>query len=241
MHHVRIMHCILHYSLPYKCSPHSSKNFFPPKGFPVSSCILSQTTDVINRSRGVSLVSTLGTQFGSDQWKQTIYQKFSMNLPWCIVLSCDIFGSTTRLLVTLTLGITFVCYPFLYDVFYTPNSVHVRIPHGCWFNNGVTISNLRCRDEIEGLLWARTQGCAAWHALVSRIASHDPLWSYTNVLSFRELFLGYLSLSCQKIFVLDPDVLLSGFGTLIVGYNLFDMFISFVNGFPTPSILTGFL
>jgi hypothetical protein len=127
----------------------------------------------------------------------------------------------------------------LYDVFYTPNSWHVRIPHGCWFSNGVTISNLRCHDKTEGLLWARTQGCAARHALVSRSASHDPLWSYTDVLSFRELFLGYLSLSCQKIFVPDPDVLLSEFGTLIVGYNLFDMLISFVNGFPTPSILTG--
>jgi hypothetical protein len=48
--------------------------------------------------------------------------------------------------------------------------------------------------------------CAARHAQVSRIPSHDPLWSYTDVLSFRELFLGYLSLSCQKIFVLNPDV-----------------------------------
>jgi hypothetical protein len=35
------------------------------------------------------------------------------------------------------------------------------------FNNGVTISILWCRDETKSLLWARTQGCAAWHALVS--------------------------------------------------------------------------
>jgi hypothetical protein len=94
----------------------------------------------------------------------------------------------------------------LYDVFYTPNSWHVRIPHGCWFSNGVTISNLRCHDETKGLLWARTQGCATRHAQVSRIASHDPLWSYTDVLSFCELFLGYLSLSCLKIFIPNPDV-----------------------------------
>jgi hypothetical protein len=39
----------------------------------------------------------------------------------------------------------------------------------------VTISTSWCHDEIESLLWRATQGCAARHAQVSRIASHDPL------------------------------------------------------------------
>jgi hypothetical protein len=62
----------------------------------------------------------------------------------------------------------------------------MRIPHGCVFGNGVAISTPWCRDEIGSLLWRATQGCAAQHAQVSRIASHDPLWSYTNVLSSRK-------------------------------------------------------
>jgi hypothetical protein len=37
-------------------------------------------------------------------------------------------------------------------------------------------------------MWARTQGCAARHALVSRMACHDPLWSYIDVLSSRKPF-----------------------------------------------------
>ena len=49
-----------------------------------------------------------------------------------------------------------------------PNLCHVRFLVGYMFSNGATISDLWCRDETESLLWARTQGCAARHALVSR-------------------------------------------------------------------------
>jgi hypothetical protein len=56
------------------------------------------------------------------------------------------------------------------------------------FGNGVTISTPWCRDKTGSLLWHATQGCATQHAHVSRIASHDPLWSYTNVLSSHEPF-----------------------------------------------------
>ena len=49
-----------------------------------------------------------------------------------------------------------------------PNLCHVKILVGCMSSNGATISDLRCRDETESLLWARTQGCAARHMLVSR-------------------------------------------------------------------------
>ena len=35
------------------------------------------------------------------------------------------------------------------------------------FSNGATISDLRCRDKTESLLWVHTQGYAARHALVS--------------------------------------------------------------------------
>ena len=49
-----------------------------------------------------------------------------------------------------------------------PNLCHVRFLVGYMFSNGATISDLRCRDETESLLWVHTQGCAARHALVSR-------------------------------------------------------------------------
>jgi hypothetical protein len=132
--------------------------------------------------------------------------KVLMNLSRCIFLSCDVFRSTTCPLLTLTLWSPLFATHSCMMLFYIPNSWHVGIPHGCWFSNGVKISNLWCRDETKGLLWAHTQGCAARHAQVSRIASHDTLWSYTDVLSFHELFLSYLSLSCQKIFVPNLDV-----------------------------------
>jgi hypothetical protein len=37
------------------------------------------------------------------------------------------------------------------------------------FGNGVMTNDWWCRDENEGLLWARTHGWAARHALVSRL------------------------------------------------------------------------
>jgi hypothetical protein len=37
------------------------------------------------------------------------------------------------------------------------------------FGNGIRANDWWCRDETESLLWARTQGCAARHALVSRL------------------------------------------------------------------------
>ena len=49
-----------------------------------------------------------------------------------------------------------------------PNLCHVKILVGCMFSNGATIRDLWCHDETKSLLWARTQGCATRHALVSR-------------------------------------------------------------------------
>ena len=82
-----------------------------------------------------------------------------------------------------------------------PNLCHVRILVGCMFNNGAMISDLRCHDEIEGILWtAATKLCCSVGTGIE-ISNHDPLWNYTDELSSHELFLGYLSLSCQKIYM----------------------------------------
>jgi hypothetical protein len=88
------------------------------------------------------------------------------------------------------------------------------------------ISTPWCRDEIGSLLWRVTQGCAAWHVQVSRITSHDPLWSYTNVLSSHEPFslviITYLvGRSVPQIKIFSS----SEIGIWIVGYNLFLMLI----------------
>jgi hypothetical protein len=140
---------------------------------------------------------------GSERYTKSLWWISHEVSPW--VVMC--FDLQLASLLTLTLWSSLVATPSLQDV------VSTCLIHDMWgplmgvvFGNGVTISTLWCHDETEGLLWARTQGCVARHAQVSRIASHDPLWSYPDVLSFYELFLGYLSLSCQKILILNQDV-----------------------------------
>ena len=71
-----------------------------------------------------------------------------------------------------------------------PNLCHVRILVGCMFSNGATISDLRCHDEIEGILWTvATRLCYSARAGI-KISNHDPLWNYTDELSSHEFFLG---------------------------------------------------
>ena len=73
-------------------------------------------------------------------------------------------------LLTPNLVTTIVCYPSFSWCLLLCNQklCHVKILLGCMFSNGATISDLRCRDETESLLWVHTQGCAARHVLVSR-------------------------------------------------------------------------
>jgi hypothetical protein len=87
---------------------------------------------------------------------------------------------------------------------------------GVGFSNGVMRSTLWCHDKTKGPLWRPTHGCVAWHALVSRNASHDPLWSYTDVLSSRESFLGYFPYLIVKILISTMIYLSSEKGILIV-------------------------
>jgi hypothetical protein len=54
------------------------------------------------------------------------------------------------------------------------------------------------------------------------------------------LFLGYLSLSCQKILVLKPDVSLVGIWNLHSWIQPLCGAYKFISNLPTPSILTGF-
>ena len=84
-----------------------------------------------------------------------------------------------------------------------PNLCYVRMLVGCMFSNGATISDLWCRDETEGILWtAATRLCCSARAGIE-VSSHDPLQNCTDVLFSHELLLGYLSLSCQKIGMLN--------------------------------------
>jgi hypothetical protein len=72
--------------------------------------------------------------------------------------------------------------------------------------NGVTSSTLRCHDEIEGILWTMgTRLCYLAHAGIE-VASHDPLWNNTNVLSTHDPFLCYLPISYQKTYISDQII-----------------------------------
>jgi hypothetical protein len=105
---------------------------------------------------------------------------------------------------TLNLVTPFACYPFLvWCLFLPPNQCHLKFHFVCAFNNGVTISILWCRDETESLLWARTQGCAARHVLVSRLLVMIYYETTTDVLFLVTVFLGYLPISYLKIPISD--------------------------------------
>jgi hypothetical protein len=60
------------------------------------------------------------------------------------------------------------------------------------FGNGIRANDLWCRDEIEGLQWARTHGWAARHTVVSRliivihykiISMWYLLWTFSQVIA----------------------------------------------------------
>jgi hypothetical protein len=57
---------------------------------------------------------------------------------------------------------------YIFIIHIWPTLSHMGFLIGCVFSNGVMINDWRCRDETESLLWVHTQGCAAWHALVSQ-------------------------------------------------------------------------
>jgi hypothetical protein len=90
------------------------------------------------------------------------------------------------------------------------------------FGNGVAISTPWCHDKTGSLLWRATQGCAARHAQVLRIASHNPLWSYTNVLSSHEPFsLDIVPYLVRRSVPQTKRFPYFEIGFWIVGYNLF--------------------
>jgi hypothetical protein len=105
---------------------------------------------------------------------------------WSLVLCFDLW--ITSLLI-LNLVTTFAWYPALvWCLFLQPIRWHLKCHIVCAFNNGVMISILWCRDKIESLLWARTQGCAAWHALVLGLLVMIHYEITTNVLFLVTLF-----------------------------------------------------
>jgi hypothetical protein len=100
------------------------------------------------------------------EFKQESPAQLSSIIKLCSLVLC--FDLRIASLLILNLVTTFACYPSLvWCLFLQPIRWHLKCHIVCAFNNGVTISILWCRDETESLLWARTQGCAARHVLVS--------------------------------------------------------------------------
>jgi hypothetical protein len=128
-------------------------------------------------------------------------------ISWCISSSWDAFWSITRLPIDSDLVSILVCYPiFGWCYFYMPNSWHVSITHGCVFGNGVTISTPWCHDETGSLLWHATQGCAVdtrrYQGLLVMIYYGATPMCYLLM----NVFLGYYSLSCQKISTSNQEI-----------------------------------
>jgi hypothetical protein len=96
--------------------PTLSKIFFPPNGFPVRSCILSQRTEVINQSSGVLVSVNLGNAIwiwlveanNTAKVHDGSLVMYLLEL-WCLL-------SYNSPPCNSNLGITLVCYRILYDV-----------------------------------------------------------------------------------------------------------------------------
>ena len=98
--------------------------------------------------------------------KQESPTQLSLAIKLCSLTLC--FDLQIVSLLIPNLVTILVCYPsFAQCLFLQSNWCHRKFHFGCQFSNGVTINILWCRDETESLLWARTQGCATRHVLVS--------------------------------------------------------------------------
>jgi hypothetical protein len=134
-------------------------------------------------------------------WPRTLAQ-LSLAIKLCSLALC--FNLRIASLLTLNLVTTLACYSSLvWCLFLSPNWCHLKFHFVCAFNNGVLISILWCRDETESLLWARTQGCAARHALVSGLLVMIHYETTADVLFLMTVFLGYLPISYLKIHISD--------------------------------------
>jgi hypothetical protein len=106
---------------------------------------------------------------------------------WSLALCFDPWIASLLILNLVTI---FVCYPSLVWCLFLPlNRCHPKFHFVCAFSNGVTNSILWCRDKTESLLWARTQGCAARHALVSGLLVMIHYETTVDVLFLVTLFL----------------------------------------------------
>jgi hypothetical protein len=154
-----------------------------------------------NMTRTFCLVITLVDARREWKWPRTLAQ-LSSAIKLCSLVLC--FNLRIASLLTLNLVTILACYSYLvWCLFLPPNRCHLIFHFVCAFNNGVTISILWCRDETESLLWARTQGCAARHALVSGLLFMIHYETTSDVLFLVTIFLGYLPISYLKIHILD--------------------------------------
>jgi len=109
----------------------------------------------------------LGGRKSYVEFKHTFPAQLSSAIKLCPLVLC--FDPRIASLLTPNLVTILVCYPsFAQCLFLQSNWCHWKFHFGCQFSNGVMINILWCRDKTESLLWARTQGCATRHVLVSR-------------------------------------------------------------------------
>jgi hypothetical protein len=70
------------------------------------------------------------------------------------------------------------------------------------FGNGIMANDWWCRDKTESLLWVHTWLSCSAHAGIA-VNSHDPLWDYTDVLSFVDILskwsLHFVSICCDVL------------------------------------------
>jgi hypothetical protein len=119
-----------------------------------------------------------------------------------------VFWSATRLSIASTLVSILVCYPILgWYCFYMPNSWHVRIPHGVcsvmvlWLvlHGAATKPGASCGAQHKVVLL----GMRKYQGLLVMIHYGATPMCYLRMNLF---FLGYCSLSCQKISTSNQEI-----------------------------------
>ena len=134
----------------------------------------------------------LGGRKSYVEFKHTFPTQLSSAIKLCPLVLC--FDPRIASLLTPNLVTILVCYPsFAQCLFLQSNWCRWKFHFGCQFSNGVMINILWCRDETESLLWARTQGCAARHALVSGLLVMIHYETTANVI-----------FSCDPFLVISP-------------------------------------
>ena len=155
--------------------------------------LLGKTKSHVNRYLVITLVDTRCIWKLSKSPLLSCLWQLSYVLLRCVL----IFGSPPHWLLILWLPLLAIS-PLHSACSYDPICATWNFTLGVWSVMVLWVATMLPRWNREPPVGAHTRLCCSALAGIE-VPSHDRLQNYTDVLFSHELFLGYLSLSCQKI------------------------------------------